>query len=115
MSAISVIFSCDEMAKCGACGKDFEAGIKAAFKLGLQHGLSKSERRLRAVYDELVHLDKYCPSDDTIEQVRVPLHYYLRLIIVLKKSGNPYHVSQLRKLMREQLGQYPYLVDIIDV
>lgn len=111
--------------KCSKCKKDFEAGVKAAYKLGLQDGEERLKKTINKVLrnntviltanqrlaQELLRLDDIYPVKDT------PV-----IIIPWKKAKQiPQRLSDspLRRylvdLIHEQLQNYPNIVDKLTI
>jgi len=108
--------------KCSKCKKDFEQGVKTAYKLGLLDGEDRVRKTINAVLksnnklaganqdlaEELLRLDQFFPLQDT-PSIIIPLKKAKQIRRRLPKSPlKTYFI----KLMRVQLQNLPDLVDI---
>ena len=95
--------------KCEKCKKDFAAGVKAAYKLGLQDGGNRLSHTInlihktnRALYDELLRLDRTEPQK--INSVILTREQMEGIIAALRKAGKFHQVRKLKKIEISQLG-----------
>ena len=95
---------------CPKCKKDFDTGVKAAYKLGFADGerqleitINTIKKTHRALFDELLRLDKTQPID-FVDSVQVPLRTMRRIIKHYRKHNYAYMVNQLKTLIKNQHG-----------
>ena len=95
---------------CPKYKKDFDAGVKAAYKLGFADGELQLEKTIllvkkthRALFDELLRLDTARPVvfKDTIE---IPVRTVRGIIKLCVKQKNFYMAKKLRALVKNQHG-----------
>ncbi len=100
--------------KCPKCKKDFQAGIEAAYGLGVLKGeegatlerktqikLNNMRATNHALLRELNQMDKKCPRDDC--RVWLSRDFVKRLIVSFRKYGGFHRAKQLKKIMRDQI------------
>ena len=94
--------------KCQKCKKDYEAGVKAAYKLGLLEGENRLQTTINCIHktnrhllEELLRLDKEKPLDDC--SIKMSRNYAERLIKTLKKVNRPHRAQQLQAMIDEQI------------
>jgi hypothetical protein len=97
------------MAKCKECKKDFAAGVKAAYKLGLQDGRGQLNHTInlihktnRALYDELLRIDKFNPL--SVNSVILSREQVKGVITALRKAGKFYQARKLKRIETSQIG-----------
>jgi hypothetical protein len=95
--------------KCEKCKKDFAAGVKAAYKLGLQDGNNRLSHTInlihktnRALYDELLRLDRLEPLN--VNSVVLSREQVDGIIAALRKAGKFYQARKLKKIETSQIG-----------
>ena len=96
--------------KCPKCKKDYAAGVKAAYKLGLLDGENRLQRAITLLrktnnhlLNEILYLDKKSPLD--VNSVKLPREYILVLIKFINRAGKgKYHKNKLQAMMEEQIG-----------
>ena len=95
---------------CPKCKKDFDTGVKAAYKLGFADGerqleitINTIKKTHRALFDELLRLDKTQPTDFA-NSVRVPLRMMRRIIKFYSNHNYAYMAKKLRALVKNQHG-----------
>ena len=94
--------------KCPKCKKDYAAGVKAAYKLGLLEGENRLQTTIncihktnRALLNELLRLDKKKPLNDC--SIKMSRDYVERLIKTMRKVNMPHRAQQLQAMIDEQI------------
>lgn len=107
--------------KCPKCKKDFEKGVKSAYKLGLLDGENRLKKTINKILrnnnviltanqrltQELLRLDLFFPLQD-INSIIIPWKKAKQLPNHLRKSPLREYII---KIIREQLQNFPDLVD----
>ena len=105
-----------KMAKCPKCKKDYEAGIEAAYKLGILDGENRLHRTInhikathREMLKELLRLDREQPlTDNCIKLGRLEVEKIIRYI--LRKNKNSRLAKNLQKKIDEQINISPEVI-----
>ncbi len=95
--------------KCPKCKKDFKAGVKAAYKLGIQDGknqynlhLNNIERTFHNLFDQLRVMDMREP--DMANRVYFSRKFIDRLKKALRKANLMYWYKIVLEESKKQLG-----------
>ena len=96
--------------KCPTCNKDYAAGVKAAYKLGLQDGKNQYVQRLnclektnRQLFEQLRVMDMREP--DHVNRVYLSREYLEGLCNLLRKKQYHKKAREIKKIIEDQLGE----------
>ena len=95
------------MGKCQKCKKDFQAGVKAAYALGVIEGqvqLNRMRATNKALLKELKYKDKVCPLSDC--RVWLGRDYAERLVRSFQVLRNYHRSRQLQKIIDKQIKPF---------
>lgn len=107
------------MAKCKLCKKDYDEGVKAAYKLGLMDGEKRSARTIRLLrrtnknmWVEFGRLDDTYPNPFDPDVIVIKLDTLLGLVRAKgpgkKNAQNRYHYCQkVLRIIKAQVGKLP--------
>ena len=94
--------------KCPKCKKDYAAGVKAAYKLGLLEGENRLQTTINCIHktnrhllDELLRLDKVNPLDDC--SIKMSRDYAEKLIKTMKRANRLDRADQIQAMIDEQI------------
>ena len=94
--------------KCPKCKKDYAAGVKAAYKLGLLEGENRLQTTIncihktnRALLNELLRLDKKKPLNDC--SIKMSRDYAEKLIKTMKRVNRFDRADQIQAMIDEQI------------
>lgn len=107
--------------KCPTCQKDFEKGVEAAYKLGLQDGherhlktISLLETVHRHLWDEINRLDRNYPVIEDPNHITITFSIkQLQRIIHSLRGTNNYYAQFLSKRLKDRRRNLAALVDDI--
>ena len=106
---------------CPKCKKDFEKGVKAAYKLGRMDGRDAMQETLNCLakthhelFYELKRLDRVFPLVDAPGVVILKVSAAKRILKALNKKTKPHDRYYAKTIVRDaltiQCGRYPELV-----
>ena len=105
------------MKKCPKCKKDYAAGVKAAYKLGLMEGENRLQTTInyihktnKALFDELLRQDKEQPLDGCY--IKVSRDLAEKFIKTFKRYNRQDRVKQIQDLIDSQISQPEILEEI---
>ena len=94
--------------KCPNCKKDYKAGVKAAYKLGLLEGENRLQTTIncirktnRHLLEELLRLDKEKPLGD--RSIKMSRDYAEKLIKTMKRANRLDRADQIQAMIDEQI------------